>query len=227
MPTISFANPKGGSGKTTSALLLALEIARRGRKVTILDADPAQWITKWSRLDGCPETITVVSDVTDDDLIDRAVEATERSSFVIIDLEGTANMAVSHAIMVSDLVLVPVQGSTMDAQGAVKTVKLVRRQARGQGRPIPHSALLTRTSVIQTRELKDIVSQFAEAGIPCMVTQIMERAAYKSLFSYGGDLPGLDPKAVSGIARARENAEFYAREVVALLKESQEARADA
>lgn len=227
MPTISLANPKGGSGKTTSALLLALEIARRGRQVTILDADPAQWISKWFDLPGRPENITVVADVTDDDLIDRAVEAAEQSSFVIIDLEGTANMAVSHAIMISDLVLVPVQGSTMDAQGAVKTVKLIRRQARGQGRPIPHSALLTRTGAIQTRELKDIIAQFAEAGIPCAQTQIMERAAYKSLFSYGGDLPGLDPKAVSGIARARENAESFAREVVALLKANQEERVDA
>lgn len=125
----------------------------------------------------------------------------QQSSFVIIDLKGTANMAVSHAIMVSDLVLVPVQDSTMDAQGAVKTVKLVQRQAKGQGRPIPHSALLTRTNVIQTRELKDIIAQFAEAGIPCMGTQIMERAAYKSLFLYGGE-GGSDWWRLAGICRS-------------------------
>ncbi len=40
MPVISFANPKGGAGKTTSALLLATELAARGAAVTIIDADP-------------------------------------------------------------------------------------------------------------------------------------------------------------------------------------------
>ncbi len=41
MPVIAFANPKGGSGKSTSALLLATELAVKGASVTIIDADPS------------------------------------------------------------------------------------------------------------------------------------------------------------------------------------------
>ena len=33
MPVISFANAKGGAGKTTAALLLATEVAARGKRV--------------------------------------------------------------------------------------------------------------------------------------------------------------------------------------------------
>lgn len=40
MPTIVFASPKGGAGKSTSAVILATELARGGAGVTILDADP-------------------------------------------------------------------------------------------------------------------------------------------------------------------------------------------
>ncbi len=40
MPTIAFANSKGGVGKSTSAALLASELAVRGASVTIIDADP-------------------------------------------------------------------------------------------------------------------------------------------------------------------------------------------
>ena len=40
MAIIAFASPKGGVGKTTSALLLASELAYRGSRVTIIDADP-------------------------------------------------------------------------------------------------------------------------------------------------------------------------------------------
>jgi MinD superfamily P-loop ATPase len=40
MPTIVFASPKGGAGKSTSAVVLATEIARQGATVAIVDADP-------------------------------------------------------------------------------------------------------------------------------------------------------------------------------------------
>ena len=40
MFVITFANPKGGSGKTTSAMLLAEQIALSGGRVAILDLDP-------------------------------------------------------------------------------------------------------------------------------------------------------------------------------------------
>jgi chromosome partitioning protein len=50
MYVITFANPKGGSGKTTSAMLLAEQIANAGGKVTILDCDPNQNIVLWAKL---------------------------------------------------------------------------------------------------------------------------------------------------------------------------------
>jgi chromosome partitioning protein len=40
MPVIAFADPKGGFGKSTSAVLLATELAVKGASVTIIDADP-------------------------------------------------------------------------------------------------------------------------------------------------------------------------------------------
>ena len=46
MPTIVFVSPKGGAGKTTAALILALEIAR-GAPVTVIDADPNRPIKNW------------------------------------------------------------------------------------------------------------------------------------------------------------------------------------
>ena len=46
MPVIVFATPKGGAGKTTSALLLASELAARGATVAIIDADPEKWISQ-------------------------------------------------------------------------------------------------------------------------------------------------------------------------------------
>ena len=46
--------------------------------------------------------------------------------FVIVDLEGTASLMVSNAIGMSDLVIIPIQGSSMDAKGGAKTIRLIR-----------------------------------------------------------------------------------------------------
>jgi chromosome partitioning protein len=40
MAVITFANTKGGAGKTTALLLLATELIRRGNRVCVVDTDP-------------------------------------------------------------------------------------------------------------------------------------------------------------------------------------------
>jgi chromosome partitioning protein len=141
MPVIAFANPKGGAGKTTSALLLASELASRGATVTILDADPEKWISQWGALPGMPVNVMIISDVTEDTIVDQIEVAAAAAQFVVIDLEGTASLMVANAIGMSDLVIIPTQGSSMDAKGAAKTIRLIRNQARMARRDISHAVL--------------------------------------------------------------------------------------
>ena len=110
MPTISFASSKGGCGKSTSAVLLATELATRGTTVTIIDADPNQPVSRWSRKPGKPATLTVLSDVTEETLIDAIEDAARKTAFVIVDLEGTASLMVAQAMSRSDLVIGTDQG---------------------------------------------------------------------------------------------------------------------
>ena len=86
MPVIAFANPKGGAGKTTAALLLSSELAARGAQVIIIDADPERWISQWGSLPGKPDNIEIIGDVTEDGIVDVIEEAAARTQFVIIDL---------------------------------------------------------------------------------------------------------------------------------------------
>jgi chromosome partitioning protein len=218
MPTISFANPKGGAGKTTSALLLASELATRGARIAIIDADPERWISQWGRLPGKPDNIRILADVTEDTIVDHIESAAEEAQFVIVDLEGTASLMVANAIGMSDLVVIPAQGASMDARGAAKTIKLIRNQERMARRPIPHSVLLTRTSAaVATRSLKNVRDQLGKAGIDVFETSIVERAAYRDLFDYGGLLADLGAE-VSNLEKAQGNARAFVGEVLAKLK---------
>ena len=228
MPVIAFANPKGGAGKTTSALLLASELAARGARVTIIDADPERWISQWGALPGRPDTMIIIGDVTEDTIVDQIEAAASTAQFVVVDLEGTASLMVANAIGMSDLVIIPTQGSSMDAKGASKTIKLIRNQARMARREIPHAVLLTRTSAaVASRALKNVREQLDKAGIDIFATSIVERAAYRDILDYGGLLADLDPKLVSNIDKALLNAREFAGEVLARLKEAQAGQATA
>ena len=49
MPTIVFASPKGGVGKSTAAVLLAIELAGFGAGVSMIDADPNKPLSQWAK----------------------------------------------------------------------------------------------------------------------------------------------------------------------------------
>ena len=149
--------------------LTATEIASKGKALTVIDADPNKPISAWAPLPGCPENLTVVSDVQEDTVIDRIEQAEAESPFVIIDLEGTANLMVGYAISRCDFVIVPTQGSQLDAKEAAKAIRLIQQQEKAFKRSIPYAVLLTRTSAaIKTRSLRHVQDQLERHGVPAL-----------------------------------------------------------
>lgn len=226
MPTIVFASSKGGAGKSTSAVILACELARRGAPVTIIDADPNRPVSAWARRPGRPERLEVIADVTEESVIDAIEEAAARVPFVIVDLEGTASMTVAYAISRADLVIIPSQGSQLDAAEAAKAVRLIRQQERAFARRIPHAVLFTRTSAaIKPRTLQHIRNEFEAHGVSALQTQMHEREAFRAIFSFGGTIDSLKTGQVGGLDGAMRNAKTFAAEVVAMLRQAQPAEA--
>lgn len=228
MPTIVFASPKGGAGKSTSAVVLATELARRGAEVVVIDADPNRPVSHWASRPGRPETLTVLAETTEASIIDDIEAAAARVPFVIVDLEGTASMTVAYAISRADLVIVPTQGSQLDAAEAAKAIRLIRQQERAFGRRIPYAVLLTRTSAaIRPRTLQHIREEMARNDVPVLDTQMHEREAFRAIFSFGGTLQSLGASQVSGLEAAMKNAQALAAEVVSLLKGAAREKAEA
>lgn len=219
IPVISFASSKGGAGKSTSAVILATELAERGAGVTIIDADPNRPVVKWARRPGKPETLTVIGDVTEKTIIDSIEQESRRAAFVVVDLEGTASRMIPYAMSRSDLVIVPTRGSILDAVEAVSAIREVKEQEKAFRTVIPSAVLFTCTSAaIRPRTLSSIEAEFIENGIPVFKTRIHDREAFRALFSFGGTLSKLNPDQVRNIQAAVDNARSFAGEVIALLK---------
>ena len=219
MPVITFSSPKGGAGKTTAATILATELAERGAAVTIIDADPNKNVVDWANLPGLPANLTVIGDVSEETIVDTIEDAASKTAFVIVDLEGTASLMVSYAISMSDFVIIPVQGSQLDAKQAARQMKLIKAQERIAGRTIPFVVLFTRSNpAIQPKTQRHIEERFSELLVPIMETRLFDREPFRALFSFGGSLSLLKDKGMSNLPAALANAREFTAEVVERLR---------
>ena len=219
MAVITFSSPKGGAGKTTAATILANELAERGVSVIVIDADPNRNVLDWATLPGKPPTLTVIGDVSEETIVDVIEASAAKAAFVVVDLEGTASLMVGYAISMSDFVVIPVQGSQLDAKQAARQMKLIKAQERIVQREIPFAVLFTRSNpALQPKTQRHIEARFAEIGVPVLTSRLYDREAFRAIFSFGGSVTGLADKGVSNLATAKANAREFAAEIVQRLR---------
>jgi chromosome partitioning protein len=217
MAVITFANTKGGAGKTTAVLIIATELNRMGFSVAILDADPQRWISKWYEQLGAktPQALYVESYMTGAN-IDRTIRKwQDRVDFVLMDLPGSRSPLLAQALGYSQYVLIPVQGSAMDAEGGANVIELLQYLDAKAGIRIPHSVVLTRINAVVTTRAMQIVKELLEQKhVHVLSTPIIERAAYRDVFGSGETLYTMDPRRVSNLDKAQENAQKVGLDVL-------------
>jgi len=226
MPVISISNPKGGAGKSTTALLLATYLAERGAKVCVLDADPNQPILDWKSNGQSKTTLDVFGGIKESNLMEILEQLNHQ--FVIIDLEGTASVLVSRAIAMSDFVIIPIQASAVDVRQAGKAIRAIRDEEKvvqryDPNRKIPYKVLLTRTPApgapVSTVQ-RQLEREISNANIPRFASSIADRLAYKAVFVERLTLSELKEKElrVGNIDAAYENIHDFATELVETLQ---------
>jgi len=212
MPTIVFASPKGGVGKSTAAVLLATELASHGGSVTMIDADPIDHLPNGPI---AQENRKAHRDCHGHGRLHHRHnrKGGTQTVFVIVDLEGTASMMAGYAMSRADLVIIPAQGSHLDATEAVKAIKLVKSQEKAFQRKIPFAILFTRTSAaIRPRTLQSIETEFRKTDSHVRHPDSRTRGIPR-LVRFGGTLTDLDPAQVANLPAARLNAQLFAGEV--------------
>jgi chromosome partitioning protein len=239
MYVITFANPKGGSGKTTSAMLLAEQVALSGGRVGVLDLDPNANILAWAngRAEaGRPATFSVHARPQADDTVALIDSLQDQADYLIIDLEGSKDQIVTFALSRTDLCIIPLDGSPMEARQAAQAVRLVETTSRMIRAPIAYALLFTRTNAaFQTTDERDVRQEMDGSNIPSLPVRIARRAPYTRIFRDGlllSEMPDLVEKEMEGkgaaatekamkqVVSAIENAQSYAQAVIDKLKEA-------
>jgi len=99
-----------------------------------VDCDPNQVTAGWAQArkeQGLEVPFEAIANPGEDKIIDVLDKLAKTTPFVIVDLEGTASLMMSRTMSRSDLTIIPMQASPVDAKQAARAVELSAKESAG------------------------------------------------------------------------------------------------
>lgn len=178
---ITVAQQKGGSGKTTLAVNLAVALRRKGFTVAVLDTDPQGSLGRWfmERLEAVGEDPGLEFSTSSAWGASYESEKLKRRfDVVLIDTPPKIESDLRPALRVADLILVPVASSQVDLWATEGVLDLAAREKR------PVLIVLNRTRP-GTRLGAEVAAGAAALGVDVARTQLANRVAYAETLGRG------------------------------------------
>jgi chromosome partitioning protein len=184
---IAVGNLKGGTGKSTIAVNLACALAADGTAVTLVDADGQATASDWhagGRLPVPVKSWPLVSERDAQAWVGRVLALKAETTHVVVDLPPQVGSGIASALLIADLLLIPVTPSGVDLRATGKALDLLRRARtlRGGAKPacmLVPSRVDRRTSV--GRRIHGALERFGLQVGP----GIRQRAAHVEAFEAG------------------------------------------
>jgi chromosome partitioning protein len=126
MRTIVMATQKGGAGKSTLSIGLALAAQEAGHIVRLIETDKQGTLSNWQCRRGLAEPF--VEAAYDARIIEQRLEALERGgvTLTIIDTAAGITAATTAAIRYADLCMIPSRPSVADIEATAATLSVAR-----------------------------------------------------------------------------------------------------
>ncbi|MEI4484565.1 ParA family partition ATPase [Frigidibacter sp. MR17.14] len=204
---IAVAQQKGGSGKTTIAVNLAVAFVRAGRKVAVLDTDPQGSLGRWfmTRRERLGDAGLEFSTSSAWGVAYECEKLKRDVDYVIIDTPPKVDADLRPALREADLVLIPVASSHVDLWATEGVLDLAGREGKRATVVLNRAKAGTRLAEEVALAARDLSAELAD-------TRLAYRVAYAE--SLG---EGLGVQEVGRRGPAADEVEALAAEVAALL----------
>jgi chromosome partitioning protein len=180
MKTLAIVSQKGGVGKTTIAVHIAVAAANAGYSVAIIDLDPqataAQW-ADWRNAgnsvgEGDPNPAVVAAPHAR--LAPTLKEAEKMGvDLVILDSPPAADSAAVAAAKIADLVLIPTRASAFDLHAIKTTAELVRVAQK------PSAVLLNAVPARANSLIEEVATVIHSLNLNIAPVCLVDRAALR------------------------------------------------
>lgn len=181
MPVIVLVGNKGGVGKTTLCVNVAVALSARFPTV-ILDADPQQSSLQWYAISDSATSVDVFE--AGDNIAADVRKLSADYEYCLIDCPPSVHsMQMQQALQVADLAVVPVQPSPLDIWATVHVEHEVA-DARQNNHGL-QALLLINQFESRTQLSQQTRSALEELSLPTANTQIKRRAVYRNSFVEG------------------------------------------
>lgn len=187
MKTVAIVSQKGGSGKTTIAVHLAVCAELAHKQAAIIDLDPQASALEWySRRDAeSPEVVTA----TPEQLPGLLKQAKANGAgFAIIDTAPHSDRAAVIAAELADLVLIPCRPSAFDVAAIGATLKLLKLSEAFDRTVILLNAAPSRGTITE------VAAQGLSEIVPVVPVRMHNRAAYSHAINSGHSVQEYDPQ---------------------------------
>ena len=173
-------NSKGGSGKTTTAVCVAGELARRGGAVLVVDLDEQGSALRWGqRRDAGGVTVIGAREGFAAELDKLAASY----GAVVMDTPGRETRSSLEALMVADIVLIPVSATAFDIDATADALETVKRAQTF--RPELQALLVLNRMDMRTTDARGARELLAQTGLPVAAAKMASRHAFASVGKTG------------------------------------------
>ena len=161
---IAVAQQKGGSGKTTIAVNLAVAFARQGLRVALLDTDPQGSLGRWfmTRRERNGATGVEFSTSSAWGVSYECEKLRRLADIIIIDTPPKVDADLRPALREAELILVPVAASHVDLWATEGVLDLARRERKRATVVLNRARPGTRLTEDVARAARDLEAEVAE-----------------------------------------------------------------
>ena len=180
-PIVAVVSVKGGAGKTSILAAMAAELAHRGEKVHLVDADAQGSLAAWHAIGGPLSSLPIAVDPSEK-AAQKALEAA-RKGLVLVDTGGAATRTLVAVLEVADIILIPCRPSGLDASRAQQALSLI--DTVNQARRRKARAVVVLNSCTRSAMLGHIRSELESSGVTVLRSEIGQRTAFAESFLHG------------------------------------------